>query len=227
MFTNFRRAIGLSSMFGEILFIVAFALSCLAIWTKFRRPAWYWYCKPLPILWLIAMVGQAVMQAPTPFSVWILCGLFAGMIGDVFLISRRTFVIGLVFFLTGHIFYIVAFSTVSFQLSLWIPVVFVALALASAAMLERSARTDLYRRFRPAVWVYIATIAYMLLRAVNFDANLDEVPFIALGALLFCISDVLLAYRDFVKGSQALEGIVLVFYYAGQAVIAWGGWYAG
>lgn len=189
---------------------------------------WLWLHyigKPLTtllILWL-ALYAQPAVDARYRRAV--LAGLVLSLIGDVFLmLPGDRFVPGLVAFLLAHVCYIVAFApgssgkarAVGFlvvavvaggNLAGLLPRVDEALripVLAYVAVLATKAAFALARMWTP-------TIAHVLPRSARLAA---------IGAVLFMVSDSLLAWDRFAGGVPARALLVLGTYYAAQWCIA-------
>ena len=81
-----------------------------------------------------------------------------------------------------------------------------------------------YRYMRPIAYMYMATIAFMVIKAVSLLPLLGMTTsnvMVALGAVLFVISDMILAFLYFGGKKQTyLKTINLITYYGGQLLIA-------
>jgi uncharacterized membrane protein YhhN len=176
--------------------------------------------KPLPV----ALLALAVWQAAPPGAFYgpvLVAGLLFGMVGDICLVFPAGFVMGLASFLVGHLFYVVAFSSGGSwgaqTLLLLVPIVLV------AALMLRFLWPHL-GRMRGAVMVYVLVIAVMVWRAAVRAVAPATPP--ASGALalagagLFMVSDAVLATDRFARPFSAANAVVMVTYYAGQALIA-------
>lgn len=181
--------------------------------------------KPLATLMVIAMALLAWGE-PThhlPFTIGVLIGLLFSLGGDVALLfhdNRRAFVLGLVLFLLAHIVYIVTFSALTVFSALEV-VALVALAVGALIFYRQIAPT--LGTLRVPVIVYMVVISVMVARAVATFASPRlshaQAWMIASGAILFYISDLILAAARFWKPFR-YHRISLAFYYAGQTLIA-------
>jgi uncharacterized membrane protein YhhN len=138
-----------------------------------------------------------------------------GAIGDVFLLGagRRWFTSGLVAFLFGHLAYIVAAAQVVAPGD-WIGVrAILPIVVAAVAFLQL--RRHLGGMTIP-VLVYVCVITTMVI-AARASGN----PRLAIGAVLFFLSDLAVARQRFVGRSLTNKMIGLPAYYAGQLLIAW------
>ena len=150
-------------------------------------------------------------------DLWLTAGLVACAVGDLLLLVDRAFVLGLVSFLIGHVGYIAAF-TVARPPASW-PVAGLAPLVAAAVVVAYWLWPRLGRRRAP-VMVYIAVISAMVWGAFAAAGRGGLWPGVAVGALLFYLSDLEVARRRFVGGGVGTRMVGLVLYYAGQLLIA-------
>ncbi len=153
----------------------------------------------------------AVRSTGDPYSRWILLGLLLSAAGDAFLLSeaRRAFLAGLLAFLLAHLAYAVAFAP---RARPALPVLAV-IALATAAVLAW-----LWPRLgamRVPVIGYALAIGLMLWLASGVGR-----PVVAAGALLFWLSDLLVAKRRFGPASPLDRVVGWPLYFAGQYLLA-------
>jgi len=145
------------------------------------------------------------------FGRLVLAGLVLSVVGDALLLSARrpAFLGGLVAFLLAHVAYAVAFARVGRPS----PGPGVAVLLVTGAALAW-----LWPRLgdlRVPVVVYCAVISAMLWLGLGVD-RLE----VRLGALLFYLSDLLVARDRFVRPGLANRVVGLPLYYAGQLLLA-------
>jgi uncharacterized membrane protein YhhN len=145
------------------------------------------------------------------FERGILAGLVLSVVGDVLLLSARrpAFLGGLVAFLLAHVAYAAAFAGVAHP-SPWTALL--VLAVTGAAL--RWLWPSLGGMRRPVV-AYCAVISAMLWLALGVDG-----PLVRWGALLFYLSDLLVARDRFVHAEFANRLVGLPLYYAGQLLLA-------
>jgi len=200
------------------LLLATAALAALAhlFWTGGKpHPA-----KPWIKGWGAAALGLFALTAldhqdPAPLAL-IGAGLILGSLGDILLaLTPRRFTAGLAAFLAGHLAYAGAFA-------LAIPPApapaqgMAAMAVMLAAyLLWRWLKPDLGRH-RGAVAAYVGVITAMTVLAML--ANLPLAA--AAGALLFMLSDALLAVREFKTAFRFAHQAVWLTYGAAQALIA-------
>ncbi len=151
--------------------------------------------------------------------------------GDILLIFQQVdgiyFVLGLSAFLLGHLGYIVAFTRTSDEghnIALikrqgWVMV----LVFAYGYFFFKQLEPHLGEMIFP-VLLYTVVICLMLLLAVNRYERVDRKSFqlIALGALLFVVSDSVLAWNKFVDPLPFSHSLIMTTYGLAQFFIAAG-----
>ncbi|HBZ45793.1 MAG TPA: lysoplasmalogenase [Stenotrophomonas sp.] len=195
----------------------------------------HWIAKPLATLLIAAMAFRSADRwsaTDTPsahrtYARAILLGMAFSCIGDIFLmLPFDAFVPGLIAFLLAHVCYIVAFragfrSGQGLLFSAALLAVFAGINLAGLWPL-------LPNDLRIPVVVYVVVLALMatlaLARAWTNNAATPSAPtsarWAAIGAVLFVISDSVLAWDRFGGGLPAATLCVLSTYYAAQYCIA-------
>ncbi len=180
--------------------------------------------KPLATLLVIAVAGLAFLE-PTQnliYTVGVLIGLIFSLGGDVALMfeNRRAFLLGLISFLLAHIAYTITFTALTgfSALDVVSTILLVILGVGFYRFIAPNLGT-----LRVPVIVYIIVISVMVNRAIATLASpifgQAQAAMIALGAILFYISDMLLAAARFWRPFR-YHRISLAFYYAGQLLLA-------
>lgn len=216
----------------EILDIIIVAVaSVIALISSFLaegKPKIYYFLKPLPIFLLIFIVGFNLFSGQKTggdvaaiFPLLILLGLCAGVTGDIFLLlPKKFFIFGLSAFLVGHIFYVVAFLQYPFSLVKALPmmVFIVVVAIIYGTVLFRKMKD---KKIFIAMLFYIAAICTMTVSGFNFDvaSGMKVFPYFTVGALLFCLSDSVLAWTTFINKFKFCEILVMTTYYGAQILI--------
>jgi len=148
---------------------------------------------------------------------WFIAGLAVCAVGDVLLLGNRTFDVGLVAFLVGHVLYIVGFH-VALPVGSWSLLKLAPLLIVSGGA-ARWLWPHLGRR-RVPVLVYIVVISVMVWGGVSAFTN-GVLPWTAAaGALLFYLSDLAVARHRFVQQSFINRALGLPTYYLGQLLLA-------
>lgn len=181
--------------------------------------------KPLATVLVIAVAGLAFLE-PTQnlaYTAGVLIGLIFSFGGDVALLfhdNRKAFLLGLVLFLLAHIVYTIIFAGMTSLSALDVvsTLVLVALGVGFYRFIAPNLGT-----LRVPVIIYIVVISVMVNRALaTFVSPMfthTQAWMIASGAILFYISDMILAAARFWRPFH-YHRISLAFYYAGQALIA-------
>ncbi len=197
-------------------------------WVAVARQ-WKWlefFAKPAVMVVLLAWLALRAAAAPAwpaPLLAFAL-GLLFSLLGDVFLmLPSRFFLAGLVAFLLGHVAYVVGFNLtgglpVLGALLLAVPVGVAAVWLARrvTAALAATGKGAL----RGPVVAYTAIISLMVISALATllrpDWPLAAAMLASLGALLFMLSDSVLAWNRFVSPVRHGPLLVIVSYHLGQ-----------
>lgn len=174
--------------------------------------------KPLTLVLIISILF-VVPTTEQNYRMYIFLGLLFSLIGDVFLIfPKQHFKNGLVAFLIGHIFYIIAFSTFTgFQYTLWIYVPIIIIGLVYFKNIVPYAE-----KIKIPLIIYVMVIAimgWMALERLNSMRTIGSL-FAASGAVLFMVSDSMLAINKFRKSFFSAELIILSTYYTAQWLLA-------
>jgi uncharacterized membrane protein YhhN len=176
------------------------------------------------ILWMLLNGGLSSTL------IWFTLGLVFSMAGDIFLmLPRERFIAGLVSFLLAHLMYIAGLNQTPPAVNLPAAIVAVLVALtwlriyrSISAGLTASGNTAL----KYPVLAYSLVISVMLLSALLTLTGETWQPAAALlvsgGALLFFMSDTLLAWNKFVTPLRNGRLAVIVTYHLGQIMIALG-----
>jgi uncharacterized membrane protein YhhN len=209
------------------------ALDWLAVsrqWARVEQVA-----KPLVMValgWLALTMGAVTSGAVTSGAVTsaathpatgrlLLVAVLFSLIGDVFLLGRTAvrFAGGLVSFLVAHIAYVAAFLAQGFH-PLWaLPGLLVALPLGaiSGRRIVRAATREGGAALGGAVTTYMVVIVAMVATAGGTAR-----PIVLLGALIFLVSDTVLATDRFVGPRAHARIVVMVTYHLGQVLMVVG-----
>lgn len=205
-------------MLTSILVLLVILAATLHIRAEYRGPQWQVYVfKPLTMvfIWLMAILGQA----PLPFYKYlIIAGLVFSMAGDVFLmLPSDRFLSGLVAFLVAHLFYIVAFMS-GISTLIWWPLI----PLVTYGLVIYIILAPYLGKLKPPVIIYIVVIlvmgwsAWARWRQTGQSGMLQAF----IGAILFVVSDTILAIDRFRGSFKAARVLNLTTYFAAQCFIA-------
>ncbi len=208
----------------NILLVAAFVfavLEGLALqknWFKLE-----WVAKPAVMLclfvWLFTTVGV------NGATLWFGLGILLSLLGDILLMISldRLFLHGLVAFLLAHVFYIIGFNIPIPAISAWSVILAVLIGWGGARVIRRiltAVTASGNVRMRLPIIIYSVVISLMLLSAMiklnDLSWNAGASLLVALGAFLFYISDVILAWMKFVAPIQNGRIYNIAAYHLGQ-----------
>lgn len=197
----------------------------LLVWAEFRKDQkQVYFFKPLStvLVILVALLSFLTPGVQPGYTLGITLGLVLSLGGDVALMfkSRKAFLIGLVLFLLAHIAYIIVFTLPNGFHSQDLITGAVLLILAVVAYLYLKPGLG---SMQVPVIIYILVVCFMVNRAMSAffgDAfTISQAWLMTLGAVLFWLSDLILAVNRFRHPFQA-ERLGLFLYYGGQVLIA-------
>lgn len=201
---------------GCAITLVFLALLLAAEW--FDSRAGVWLTKPVAAAgFLLAAYGAGALDSS--YGRWVFAALVLCFFGDVLLIpdSSKTFLAGLVSFLLGHLGFAVAFlvrgieaSAAGVALLALVPVIALAL---------RWLRPHVEEAMSIPVYAYIAVISAMVVASVGAVAAGGPLT-IAIGAVMFYVSDLAVARQRFVSRTFWNKTWGLPLYFGGQLVLA-------
>ncbi len=179
-----------------------------------------YFFKPLATVLILSIALAQWRSDKRPYSFWITTGLCFSLLGDIALLWPASyFLLGLAAFLATHVAYLIAFTREAkfpASLSLWL------LYLAVASALFLLLFPDLPSNLKFPVALYSLLLATMAAQAMTRFLVLKSRPagFAAFGAILFMLSDSLLAFDHFHSAIFLAPLMVLIPYYLGQWLIA-------
>ncbi len=157
----------------------------------------------------------------SPYRMLILAALIASLVADTMLMVVEVDLMkqGIVFFMLAHVVYIAAFS-LTYEYRPWNMAVVGVLCIMLAIFYRGIWRVA--GRMRIPIMVYAAVLCTMLffaLSSMNMEVTRRETLIVA-GAILFVMSDFLLAYLSFIRPHRYESVIVWAVYAPGQFLIA-------
>ncbi len=234
-------------MAAKIIYIIAVALEFVFVplFLKYSWPKKCWTSFGLKMVCasLFIITGVCCMFWSGNFSVYakyMLIGLVLGALGDMFLHlitdKQIVFGIGLLSFLVGHIFYIIAFGkALTSQLPQvnvfdWKAILAVVVIVALLAVYAVKTKMKMGIATVP-VALYAVVISFMLVTAFRlcghffyegFDNDVAIICTVGIGAIMFVLSDFTLALNLF--GGQEKNRPLKIFniatYFLGQVLLA-------
>lgn len=184
-----------------------------------RRTRLETFLKPVA---LALLAGAALLVDPTSSSMrwWFVAGLVASLVGDVLLLPTvDRFVAGLASFLVGHLLYVAGFVAGGVS-SGRVAAAAVACGLVLAGLappILRGIRRRDHPELVPPVVAYMLVISAMVVTAAGHGR-----PAGIAGAVLFYVSDALIAWTRFVADVAHGRLAVMVTYHLGQALLVVG-----
>jgi uncharacterized membrane protein YhhN len=176
--------------------------------------------KPLPIALLAAVALAADGAGDDPYRRLVGAALIASMAGDIFLLSPRRFVPGLLSFLVAHVLYIAAFAPTADVGTAG--VLLLAPFAGFAALMLRHLWPHL-GRLRAPVCIYVGVITVMgwlaTLRAFGAEVDPESGLLALLGAVAFTVSDATLASDRFARRFRGAQVVVMGTYYLAQLLL--------
>ncbi len=175
--------------------------------------------KPLTTILVIAIAGFQQYESQNLYGYLIIAGLVFSLLGDIFLmLPKDKFVQGLASFLMAHIFYIVAFSS-GFGPFLEIGYLIPAVIYTSVFLWILLPKTG---KMKIPVLIYALVLMIFLWQALGRFYYLGNQAslFIIIGAVLFVISDTILAYSRFIKNYSTSAALIHTTYWGAQVFIA-------
>lgn len=197
-------------------FAVCFS-GLLHISAAYRGPRWQFYLfKPLTIALMMAIAAMGA--EPSAYTHLILAGLLFSLLGDIFLmLPKDRFIPGLLSFLVAHILYSVAFwQQFEGPMVWWLP----SMIGAAGVIIFLLLLPNLGALLVP-VGLYIAVIAQMAWGAGEFWMNTHSQPaaYAFGGALLFMVSDTVLAFERFKGPFRTSVLLIMGTYFCAQGLI--------
>ncbi len=194
--------------------------AALATWSQVAsRRRLHLVAKPLTTSLIIGLAAVAAAPVPAVYKTLVLAGLAFSLLGDVALMfPEKAFTAGLAAFLAAQVFYILAFRPrPGHPVS---PATFLPYVLFGLLMFFLLAPK--LGPMKLPVFVYIAAITTMAgLAAARFVDLGGTKPLLAfVGAILFLISDSVLAYDRFARKVPGARVVVLGTYFPAQLLIA-------
>ena len=183
------------------------------------RKARIYLFKPLTMFFIILIALQTKNTVSSFYKYAIVCGLVFSLAGDIFLmLPTDRFIAGLVSFLLAHLCYIAAFTFEGARA----PGLLTAIPFVIYGALMLRILLPHLGGMKAPVMVYMLVISLMAWQALNrwiATAEQGSAPALA-GALLFVVSDSLLAMNRFKRRFQNAQLYIMSTYFMAQWLIA-------
>ena len=179
----------------------------------------------------ICISSYKTIYLNTQYFIFILLALILSLIGDVFLAFNNSssdevskmFVYGLSSFSIAHIFFSLAFCTLT-PVLVWHILLFILISVISILFLNLIKGFNFKGAYKLVV-TYSIIISFMFTRALSLTSLIHEnfwsTILVIVGACLFLLSDLILCFIYFHKKSPSyMTALNLLCYYVGQGLIA-------
>lgn len=193
----------------KILLLTAFAADLFFVYQNQNAPRFFTKTLLLPLLLLLYIFSARNPNHSNnePLNGLFVAGLIFSFFGDFFLLFSWGFLPGLGSFLLAHFFYILCFTKLGIKKHL--PILAAGLLVYVTGLIF--SLFPYLKEMKIPVIIYgvvIAAMLYFAVRTTNHN--------LILGAVLFVISDSILAFNLFVKETTVLSMIVMITYISAQ-----------
>jgi uncharacterized membrane protein YhhN len=204
--------------------LVFAALESLALWKKWTRLEYLAKPAVMVILFLWLWTSTGLSGA----SLWFGLGILLSLTGDVLLMISldRLFMAGLVAFLLAHLAYLVGFNIPIPEISAWGFVLAIIVGLGGMRVIRRIVAPLAAKgqaRMRTPIVIYGTVISLMLLSAMmkmtDIAWSANAAVLVGMGAFLFYVSDIILAWHKFVAPIQNGRIYNIGAYHLGQITL--------
>ncbi len=201
--------------YSILLFAAILIADLVAVHQQYKMAEYFF--KPLIVIWLLAYFILQLRTVRSSLKKWVIAALFFSWIGDVLLMFQDDhslfFLLGLSAFLLSHIFYIFFFHFIRLKENVknrWYIVLIVALYYVIIKKILSPYLGDM----KLPVSIYAVFISFMFMLALHvfFIKNKIAGGLMMTGALLFIISDSVLAINKFYQSFE-MAGIVIILTY--------------
>jgi uncharacterized membrane protein YhhN len=208
-----------------LLFVIVLAGDIIGV--QLNNSLLQMICKPVIIPALIGYLDSEVNTITKGLPKWVLLGLLFSWLGDVLLMfqdrNENFFLFGLSAFLLAHVFYIIFFHKIRIKEGVKPNILWLLIVAAYYAGLIIWLSPYLGDKKLP-VRIYGVAISLMLMLALHMSSikNKQAGQWMVWGALLFVISDSVLAINKFYQPFEAANIIIMLTYGLAQLFIVKG-----
>ena len=204
-----------------ILALIFAALESFALWKNFNRLEYV--VKPAVMICLFVWLYLSTGLQGVTF--WFGMGILFSLAWDVLLMISldRMFIFGLVAFLFAHVAYLIGFQNELMKITSWSVLLIVILSVSAVRVMRRivsAIRAKGQTRLVNPVIVYSIVITVMLYAAMTTLSNpawkAGASLLVSIGAFLFYVSDLILAWNKFVSPVKNGRILNIVAYHLGQ-----------
>jgi uncharacterized membrane protein YhhN len=179
------------------------------------------YCtKPLIMISIMTFYFLQTQNQRNFQDKLMLIAFFFSMLGDTFLMfqGEKYFMFGLGSFLITHLYYIFVFSCNRLKMNLLARISLFAFSLIMLSVLKNNVNKSLLI----PILVYMITITIMAITASERNTNSASYKLALIGAILFVLSDSLIAINEFVVKIPFPTFLIMSTYVLAQYLIAIG-----
>ena len=207
----------MNGMLIALIILSAILYLIFALYFDNKLYKFIWKPGTMILIILLAIIESGLS---TVFSYWVLVALLFSVMGDILLmLHKKWFIYGLGSFLIAHILYItgflVAFSFTFSASGLFLIIVLTIIAGVFYCFLFQNVRKEGGRRLLFAVACYMVVITTMLSLAI-----MTGITIFIVAALVFFISDSILAVNRFKVKFQLADYLVMSTYFTAQLLFA-------
>ncbi len=208
----------------RVLTLLALVSAAIHIRAEYLGPLYIIYIfKPLTMIFILSTAILAARRNICFYTCAVIGGLLFSIAGDIFLmLPTDQFIAGLVSFLIAHLFYISAFSKgMKIRSSFFAAIVFILFGILIYSVLE-----SYLGKMKLPVIAYVIVILVMGWRAwARYGQTRKRSALFAfLGAVLFIVSDSVLAFNRFREHFEIARALNLSTYFAAQWLMALSIW---
>jgi len=183
----------------------------------------FFFSKPLLVLSLIGWLFFSLKQYGGAVYLFPLAALFFSLLGDILLLFEKAnplfFIVGLISFLIAHVGYIIIFNRIRTKNNISIKWWIIFIILCYYSILLSSLFPNLGQMKIPVV-VYGAVISTMFFVALHLLYNKSNANMqIVMGAILFVVSDSILAFNKFYNNFSSASFLIMLTYAFAQYFI--------
>ena len=185
------------------------------------------FLKPLIIITLIGYFDSQLNSITKGLAKWVLFALLFSLLGDVLLMFQEKksifFLLGLSAFLLAHIFYIIFFHKVRVKENVKSnPWLLVAVVIYYALLINLLSPYLFDMKIPVLVYGIVISFMFMLAMHMLFIKNKAAGQWMMVGALLFVMSDSILAINKFYQPFEAAGVLIMLTYGLAQFFIVQG-----
>lgn len=164
----------------------------------------------------ILLVFLFKLQTNKKYLIFMMIGLVFAFGGDIFLIDF--FIVGAILFAIGHIFFFISYLFLSKPK--WTDLIYIAVAIIISLLVIFISKVN-FGDMQILVFAYAIIISAMLGKSISLiKENLKIGIYVAVGSLMFYLSDMFLMFRIFGDMPRIGSILCLAFYYPAQFVLS-------